>query len=52
MIDIRGVFVDRGRIFVSTTFLRALEMRGIHHRIANPCEPTAKPRVAYCTSSG
>lgn len=45
LLDIRGVFVDRGRIFVGPTFVRAMEARGIHHRIASPGEPTAKPIV-------
>lgn len=45
VIDVRGVVVDRGRIFVSDTFVRALETRGIHHRHAPPYTPTAKPHV-------
>ncbi|WP_166904741.1 hypothetical protein [Mycobacterium sp. DL440] len=45
ILDIRGVFVDRGRIFVVPTFVGAMESRGIHQRIASPHEPTAKPIV-------
>jgi hypothetical protein len=45
ILDIRGVFVDRGKVFVSKQFERVLEARGINHRLASPGEPTAKPIV-------
>ncbi|UAK39187.1 Mu transposase C-terminal domain-containing protein [Gordonia bronchialis] len=45
IIDIRGVFVDRGRIYVSEHFVRVLEMQGMNHRIASPRDPTNKPIV-------
>jgi len=45
VIDVRGVVVERGRIFVSEAFVRALETRGIEYRLAPPYSPTAKPHI-------
>ena len=45
VIDVRGVVVDRGKIFVSKTFERATELRGVHPRVAPPHAPTAKPHI-------
>ncbi|GAA1463536.1 Mu transposase C-terminal domain-containing protein [Williamsia maris] len=45
IIDVRGVLVDRGKVFVSNHFLRVLESRQISHRIASPYDPTNKPIV-------
>lgn len=39
VIDVRGVVVDRGRIFVSDAFVRTLETRGIDYRLAPPYTP-------------
>jgi hypothetical protein len=45
VIDVRGLVVDRGKIFVSDAFERATELRGVHSRVAPPYSPTAKPHV-------
>lgn len=45
VIDVRGVVVDRGKINVSDTFVRAVETRGIEYRLAPPYSPTAKPHI-------
>ncbi|BBX25697.1 Mu transposase C-terminal domain-containing protein [Mycolicibacterium alvei] len=45
LIDVRGLVVDRGKIFVSDTFLRAAEARGVNYRLAPPYTPTAKPHI-------
>lgn len=45
LIDVRGVVTDRGSIFISETFLRAMEARGIEVGLAPPGTPTAKPLV-------
>ncbi|MCA4725234.1 Mu transposase C-terminal domain-containing protein [Mycolicibacterium fortuitum] len=45
LIDVRGLVVDRGKIFVSDTFLRAAEARGLNYRVAPPYTPTAKPHI-------
>jgi transposase InsO family protein len=45
LIDVRGVVTDRGSIFVSETFLNAMEARGIQVGLAPPGAPTAKPIV-------
>jgi putative transposase len=45
LIDVRGVVTDRGSIFISETFLRAMEARGIDVGLAPPGAPTAKPIV-------
>jgi transposase InsO family protein len=45
ILDVRSVFVDRGKIFVSKHFERALESRGVDLRIASPYDPTNKPIV-------
>lgn len=45
IIDVRGVVVDRGKIYVSDAFVRALETRGIEYRLAPPYSPTAKPHI-------
>lgn len=45
ILDVRSVLVDRGRIFVSQHFQRALESRGVDLRIASPYDPTNKPIV-------
>lgn len=45
VIDVRGLVVDRGKIFVSDTFERATELRGVHPRVAPPHMPTAKPHI-------
>ena len=45
IIDVRGVVVDRGKIFVSPVFERATELRGVHPRVAPPHQPTAKPHI-------
>ncbi|MHA3021824.1 Mu transposase C-terminal domain-containing protein [Mycobacterium sp. BMJ-28] len=45
IIDVRGLVVDRGKIFVSDAFIRATETRGVNYRLAPPYTPTAKPHV-------
>lgn len=45
VIDVRGLVVDNGKIFVSDAFRRATELRGIHAREAPPHTPTAKPHI-------
>lgn len=45
VIDVRGLVVDRGKIFVSAAFERATELRGVHSRVAPPYSPTAKPHI-------
>ncbi|MCM6772417.1 Mu transposase C-terminal domain-containing protein [Nocardia sp. CDC159] len=45
VLDVESVIVDRDRIFVCDTFLRALETRGISYRLAGKGEPTAKPII-------
>lgn len=45
IIDVRGLVVDNGKIFVSDAFRRAAEVRGIHPREAPPDTPTAKPHI-------
>lgn len=45
IIDVRGVVVDRGKIFVSKAFEKATELRGVHPRVAAPHQPTAKPHI-------
>lgn len=45
IIDVRGLVVDNGKIFVSDAFRRAAEVRGIHPREAPPHTPTAKPHI-------
>lgn len=45
VIDVRGLVVDRGTIFVSPAFERATEFRGINCRVAPPYSPTAKPQI-------
>ncbi len=44
-INVRGVVFDRGKIFVSKTFERALDTLGIEDRTAPPYTPTAKPHI-------
>ncbi|MEV0466637.1 Mu transposase C-terminal domain-containing protein [Nocardia tengchongensis] len=44
-IDVQGLIVDRGSIFISDIFARALDARGIRYRWAGKGEPTAKPIV-------
>ncbi len=45
LIDVRGVVTDHGSIFISKTFLNAMEARGIQVVLAPPGAPTAKPIV-------
>ncbi|NOQ61990.1 Mu transposase C-terminal domain-containing protein [Mycolicibacterium fortuitum] len=45
IIDVRGVVVDRAKIFVSEIFMGATEMRGVNYRLAPPYMPTAKPHI-------
>ncbi|BBY60964.1 hypothetical protein MSAR_41000 [Mycolicibacterium sarraceniae] len=45
VIDVRGLVVDRGKIFVSAAFDRATELRGVNCRVAPPYSPTAKPHI-------
>jgi len=45
VINIRGVVFDRGKIFLSRTFERALDTLGIDDRTAPPYTPTAKPHI-------
>lgn len=45
VINVRGVVFDRGKIFVSKTFERALDTLGIDDRTAPPYTPTAKPHI-------
>ncbi len=45
LIDVRGVVVDRGAIFISDPFTRALEFLGITYYLAPPRTPTAKPHI-------
>jgi hypothetical protein len=42
---VRGVIVDRGGIFISGPFPRALELLGINYYLAPPRTPTAKPHI-------
>lgn len=44
-INVRGVVFDRGKIFVSKTFERALDTLGIDDRTAPPYTATAKPHI-------
>lgn len=44
-INVRGVVFDRGKIFVSKTFERALDTLGVDDRTAPPYTPTAKPHI-------
>ena len=43
---------DRGRVYLSETFLRACASLGISVQPARPYTGSDKPRAAYCTSSG
>jgi putative transposase len=45
LIDVRGVVVDRGGIFVSDAFIRALEFLAVTYYLAPPRTPTAKPHI-------
>ncbi len=45
IIDVRGVVVDRGKIFVSEAFKRAAETRGVNYYLSPPFTPTAKPHI-------
>jgi putative transposase len=47
-----SITVDRGHVFVGSTFLAACERLQISVTKAAPRTPTDKPRVACCTSSG
>jgi putative transposase len=47
-----SITIDRGKVFVGSTFLNACERLQISVTKAAPRTPTDKPRVAYCTSSG
>lgn len=44
-INVRGVVFDRGKIFLSKAFERALDTLGIDDRTAPPYTPTAKPHI-------
>lgn len=51
LIDVRGLVVDNGKIFVSKAFERATETRGVHHRPAPSYTPTGKPHIERLLSS-
>ena len=46
------VVIDRGKVFVSETFLSACRTLGISVQPARPATPTDKPRASYCSPSG